>query len=119
MAKGGGVSFRFKSKSADEIIKKRGLQKGGRVQKFVDSEVMRQMEPYMPKQTGTMIESMVLATEVGSGEVVVNTPYAGKVSKKARKNGQRGAQFFERFKADCKEDILRGASEISGGTTDK
>ncbi len=119
MAKGGGVSFRFESARTGEIIAKRGLQKGGRVQKFVDSEVMRCMEPYMPKQTGTMIDSMIIATRIGSGEVVVNTPYARKVSRKARKNGLRGSRFFERMKADCKDDILRGAAEFSGGKTDK
>ena len=123
MAKGGGVSFRFESKSVDEIIKKRGLQKGGRAQQFVDDEVIRRMEPYMPRQTGEMIESMVTATEVGSGEVIVDTPYARKRSISARIREDagyvRGPRFFERFKADCADDILRGAAEISGGEAKK
>lgn len=119
MALGGGVSFRFETDSVDKLISKRGLEPNGRVQKFVDSEVMRHMEKYMPKLTGTMINSMILATRVGSGEVEVNTPYARRVSKKARSNGLRGARFFERMKADCADDILRGAAIISGGVAEK
>lgn len=119
MAFGGEVSFKFEQESIASIIRKRGLESNGRVQKFVDSEVMRNMEKYMPKLSGTMINSMILATRVGSGEVKVNTPYARKVSKKARSNGLRGARFFERMKADCADDILRGAAIISGGEAKK
>lgn len=115
MAYGGGATFEFRSARTDEIIQKRGLEEGGRVQQFVDSEVMRYMEGYMPKLTGTMIESMVLATDIGSGRVVVNTEYAKKRAKSARHNGQRGPYFFERMKADHKDDILSGAAAISGG----
>ena len=35
-------------KPTREIIERRGLQKGGRVQKFVDSEVIRYSDPYIP-----------------------------------------------------------------------
>ena len=122
MANGGGVTFKFEQDSVQNIIKRRGLNTGGRVQQYVDSEVMRYMQPYMPKRTGAMIESMVTATDVGSGEVVVNTPYAKKVSKKARYNDKeplRGAHFFERMKADHNDDILNGAAVISGGKAEK
>lgn len=119
MAKGGGASFKFESARTGEIIKKRGLEEGGIVQQYVDSEVMRYMQPKMPKRYGIMIESMVNATEIGSGEVVVNTPYAKKRSKSARHNGQRGPYFFERMKADHRDDILEGAAKISGGEAQK
>lgn len=119
MAQGGGAIFKFESARTEEIIEKRGLAEGGIVQQYVDSEVMRHMEKYMPKLTGTMIESMVIATEIGSGEVVVNTPYAKKRSKSARNNGQRGPQFFERMKADHRDDILEGAAKLSGGKVEK
>lgn len=119
MSKSGGITFRFESARTGEIIEKRGLEEGGRVQQYVDSEVIRYMEGYMPKLTGTMIESMVIATDIGSGEVVVNTPYAKERSKVARHNGLRGPQFFERMCADHKEDILNGAAVISGGSAGK
>lgn len=119
MAVGGGATFKFESAKTSEIIEKRGLEEGGRVQQFVDSEVMRHMEPYMPKLNGTMIDSMIIATVIGSGEVCVNTDYAKIRSKIARNNGQRGPFFFERTKADHKDDILRGAAEISGGKAEE
>lgn len=122
MSRNGGMTFTFESARTGEIIKKRGLEEGGRVQQYVDSEVMRYMQPYMPKLSGTMIESMVIATDIGSGEVVVNTSYAKKVSKKARYNKEeplRGARFFERMKADHNDDILNGAAIISGAKPGK
>ncbi len=119
MAKGGGASFKFESARTGEIIKKRGLEEGGRVQQYVDSEVVRNMSNYMQKLSGTMIESMVIATDIGSGEVVVNVPYAQKVSKRGRTKGLRGPNFFERMKADHRDDILEGAAKISGGEAQK
>lgn len=119
MANGGGVTFTFKSASTDEIIEKRGLQEGGRVQQYVDSEVMRYMSPKMPLLYGVMIDSMITATVIGGGEVAVNTPYAKARSKSARHNGQRGPQFFERMKADHKDDILNGVAKMSGGEAQK
>ena len=122
MSRNGGMTFTFESARTGEIIKKRGLEEGGIVQQYVDSEVMRYMEPYMPKLNGTMIDSMVIATNIGSGEVVVNTDYAKKVSKKARYNEKeplRGAHFFERMKADHNDDILNGAAIISGAKPSK
>lgn len=119
MAQGGGMTFKFESARTEEILKKRGLEKGGIVQQYVDSEVMRYMQPYMPKLTGIMIESMVISTNIGSGEVVVDTPYAKKRSKSARNNGQRGPYFFERMKADHRDDILEGAAKLSGGKAEK
>lgn len=115
MSDGGGVSFTFESASVDEIIKKRGLEAQGFVQQYIDSEVMRHMEPYMPKLTGTMINQMIIPTVIGGGEVVVETPYARARSKSARNNGLRGPKFFERMKADHRDDILDGAAKLSGG----
>ena len=117
MANGGGVTF--KSDSLNNILKKRGLEPNGKVQKYIDSEVMRHMEPYMPRLTRAMIDSMIIGTDIGSGEVVVNTPYAHKRSEVARKNGLRGPYFFERMKADHADTILNGAAKISGGKAKK
>jgi hypothetical protein len=114
---GGGV--KFKTKSPEKLLEERGLGSKGKVQTYIDHEVMRHMEMYMPKLTGTMINSMIISTQAGSGEVVVNTPYAHKRSEKARKNGLRGPHFFERMKADHKDTILAGAAKISGGKTEK
>lgn len=98
---------------------KRMEQTFSNVQRRVDSEVMRYMEPYMQMQTGAMIMSMRASTVAGSGEVIVNTPYARRVyyssSGVGRPTGpQRGPKYFERMKADKKDVILRVAKGESG-----
>lgn len=115
-----------------EILERRGLEDHGRVQKFVDNEVLRLSAPYVPHLSGTLERSGKTATDIGSGEVNYNTPYAryqyyGKVmvgpapKKVTDKNltyhggGLRGSHWFERMKADHKDEILRGAAQKAGG----
>jgi hypothetical protein len=128
-------------KSTDIIKKERGLQDMGPVQKFIDSEVIRLMAPYTPRQNNILIDSATIGTRIGSGEVNQTTPYAryhyyGKLmvssitgsawaSRGEKKvltdidlkyNGapMRGPFWFDRMKADKKEDILNGARKLAG-----
>ena len=41
-------------------------------QKFVDSEVLRLSDPYIPMQSGMLKTSGILGTTIGSGEVIWN-----------------------------------------------
>ena len=126
------MRFRFEMDRVQDILKRRGLEKRGEVQKFIDTEVLRYSAPYTPFDTGSLMRSSQTATDAGSGEVVWNTPYAryqyyGKVmvglppkqvtdiDLKYQGGGRRGAFWFERMKADHREDILRGAAKIAGG----
>lgn len=101
-------------------------------QKFVDSEVLRLSDPYIPMQTGMLKKSGILGTVIGSGEVIWNAPYArylyygqvmaGRAPKKvvnAKLTYQgapmRGAFWFERMKKDKKAQILDGARKLAGG----
>lgn len=61
---------------ADEFIKKHGTGTGGYVQKVVDAAVIRECFPYVPFYEGILAGSANTATEIGSGEVVYDTPYA-------------------------------------------
>lgn len=133
---------RFKLDSEENILARRGLETHGRAQKYVDSEVLRRNAPYLAHDSGDYEKRGRLGTEIGSGEVVYNTAkgrflYYGKVmvgertgSPFAESNekkivtdrdltyqggGLRGAYHFERMKADHKDDILKGAAEITGG----
>ena len=106
-------------KAISEILSERGIDERGKVQQCIDNEVMRRMEPYMPFDTGMMAHSMITATSVGSGEVKVNTVYAHRRLLQARTNGLRGPNYFERMKADCRDDILRGAVQSAGGEISK
>lgn len=125
----------------EELLKRRGLQEGGPVQKFIDSESMRYMSDYMPRrQAGELEHMMVLGTVIGSGQIDIPGPYAHYLhegilyvspstgSSWARKDEikvptsrelqytgapMRGKKFFDRMKADHKDDILKGAQAIA------
>lgn len=90
------------------------------VQKFVDSEVLRQSEPFTPLLTGTLIKTGILGTEVGSGTVSWIAPYAKRQYYRGRKPGTqqagplRGRFWFERMKAVRGETIIQGAKKMAG-----
>ena len=60
----------------DKILKNHNLDKGGKAQKFIDSEVLRLSEPYVPKDSNELIRSGIRNTKIGGGEVVWKAPYA-------------------------------------------
>lgn len=125
----------------DELLKRCGLQEGGPVQKFIDSESMRYMSDYMPRrQAGELEHMMVLGTVIGSGQIDIPGPYAHYLhegilfvspttgSPWAKKDEikiptdrelqytgapMRGKKFFDRMSADHKDDILEGAQAVS------
>lgn len=149
----------FKLKSTELMMKERGLEDGGLVQQFIDSECIKQMKPYTPKQSGVLENSAELSTVIGSGKIEQHTPYArylyygevygpnypirnGKISfneedgpiegwvsaKKKSPTGRElkyntavnpkaGKMWFERMKADHKDEILAGAIKVAGGRT--
>jgi hypothetical protein len=91
-----------------------------RAQQYVDSEVLRRSEPYIPLLTGTLIKSGILGTEIGSGVVQWIAPYAKAQYYMKRKNPSttgplRGPQWFERGKAVWGRDVIAGARRIAGG----
>ena len=95
-------------------------QRYTRAQKFVDSEVLRYSEPFIPLLTGTLIKSGILGTDIGSGEVKWIAPYARAQYYSARKPGsqtgdQRGSHWFERMKALYGRAIVAGARKLAGG----
>lgn len=125
------ASVKVKMQPIGTLIDNHGLGIGGEVQKFVDSEVLRLCKPYVPFRNNGLIESGDAQTVVGSGEVIYKTPYAryqyyGKVmigsppkqvtdiDLQYHGGGKRGAKWFERMKADHKDDILRGAAKKAG-----
>ena len=130
------------NKTPQQLLSDRGLNNCGRVQKYVDSEVIRRMKPYTPMLSSALIKSATISTKIGSGEVKQNTPYAryqyyGKLmvsrltgSAYARQgeskvltnknlnyrkiNPNAGAFWFERMKSDHKRAILNGAKKEAG-----
>ena len=127
-------------KSTNFILKNHGIQPGGPVQKVIDSETMRYMGDYMPRrQAGELEHMMVLSPVIGSGQIDIPGPYAHYLHKGilyvspttgsswAKKNEikvpaereltyagapMRGKEFFERMKADHREDIIQAAQAL-------
>lgn len=59
-----------------DALEARGLKPGGKVQKFIDSEVIRLCDPKVPFATGVLNHSAITASVIGQGMVVYATPYA-------------------------------------------
>lgn len=104
------------------LLAKRGLQKGGKAQMYVDSEVLRCCDKYVPMDTSMLKKSGTASTVIGSGKVHYDTSYARKNYYKNRGNGKegtakgglRGRLWFERMKPDHLPGILRGVKKIAG-----
>lgn len=102
----------------DDFAKRRNEQFDA-VQKMVDSEVLRQSDPYVPMRTGMLKKSGILGTVIGEGIVKYIAPYArqnyytnaGRGQEGTQNGGLRGKYWFERMKADHKDEIR----EKSGG----
>ena len=95
------------------------LPGGNEAQKYVDKEVLRRCEPYVPFDQGFLKQSGILETKLGSGKVVYRTPYARRwYYEPARFQGapKRGNYWFERMLNEGgAKAILRGLARIMGG----
>ena len=54
----------------DDCIKTLGLEEKGRVQRKVDEEFLKLAAPFVPKDTGALINSGIMHTVIGSGEII-------------------------------------------------
>lgn len=101
-----------------KALQKRNLALGGEIQKVIDTEVLRRVEPYTPKHERVLIDSATTHTRIGSGKVVHRTPYARRLYYNRDYNfrgaPKRGAYWFERMKADHKGSILKEAKREAG-----
>jgi hypothetical protein len=91
-----------------------------RAQKFVDSEVLRLSEPYIPLLTSMLIKSGILGTDIGSGLVSWIAPYARYQYYLNRKTESqtgklRGSHWFERGKAVWGRSLVLQARKMAGG----
>lgn len=108
------MKAKFDILATQVLLQSRGLEVKGEVQKFIDSEVLRLTEPYVPLDTGALKQSGIQHTKIGSGNVIYRTPYARKQYFANKGSGLRGKQWFSRMKANHKEQILKGARAKAG-----
>lgn len=112
------IYFKKLDNDINKSINKRGLQARGKAQRYVDNEVIKRMDKYTPFDVGTLKNSPVAQSSIGTGLIVQQTPYAKRwYYEPANFQGAptRGNKWFERMKASHKSDILRGVSMITGG----
>ena len=117
----------FEIKSTAQLLRERGIEKGGKVQKFIDSEVIRCMDPFTPYHNGDLKKSAILGTVIGSGRVKYTAPYArrnyyenaGLGNEGTQRGGRRGRKWFERMKLIYLPQILNGAARLSGAERKK
>jgi hypothetical protein len=90
-------------------------------QKYVDSEILRLCEPYIPLKTSMLIKSGILGTVAGSGEVKWIAPYARyqyylPEPRKTRSSPDpnRGSYWFERMWIAHGRAVLAGARQQFG-----
>lgn len=113
--------IKFTGITFDPNFKKRTQANFDKKQKYVDSEVLRLSDPYIPMKEGKLKESGTEGTVVGSGIIEYTAPYAkpqyysnagmGKEGMN-KGGGLRGKEWFERMKADHKDEILEGLKKL-------
>lgn len=91
-----------------------------KAQEFVDSEVLKDCDPYVPMRSGNLVRSGQRGTSIGSGQVVYNAPHAGPQyhaypNKSKSKHPQATMEWFEAAKAVNKEKWIKGAQRIVTG----
>ena len=87
-------------------------------QKILDLQVLKDSTPYVPRDTGNLTQSGIRATDIGSGEVIWDAPYAdeqyyGKPSKAKDVHPQAVMQWFEAAKAARKDAWMRVAKRAA------
>ena len=97
-----------------------GLKPGGEVQLFVDTEIIKHCDPYVPFDTGMLKDSPLYASRIGHGEIIYDTPYARRMYTAPddcnfQNRPLRGPNWAVRMWADHVKAILQGAPKISGG----
>lgn len=110
--------------SAEALLKECGLEPYGPVQTAIDRAVIAYMEPYWAYDTGRLVDSAWTASDIGSGTIVYDTPYAEEMYTGVREDGTpvnyrlekhplAGPYPFERMLADHLNDIVEEARRVA------
>lgn len=86
-----------------------------KVQRFVDSEVLRRCDPLVPFKSGSLKKSGRQGTKVGSGQVRYIAPYARHQYYNGRVSVTRGRKWFQRMKSEQGQAILEAAQRMLKG----
>ena len=116
-----GIKVKLDVESIPQIKQSRGLEERGRVQQMIDSEVIRLMSPYTPRDTRALINSATRLTQIGSGIVKQggpSAPYARRWyynKENAHFVGGKTDHWFEKaMRNGGAETILKKAQQMIG-----
>jgi hypothetical protein len=116
-----GIDFEIHIDIDTSKLLQKFAQRTEQAQVFLDNEVMRTTEEYVPMDTGTLARSTQLATKPGEGNVVYDTPYAKKLyyglayNFAHDKHPKATAKWLEASKAANMKDWVAGVNEILAG----
>lgn len=91
-----------------------------RAQAWIDNEVLKDCDPYVPFRTGVLVKSGTLGTKIGSGKVEYIATYAKSCYYSLRefskeKHPKACAQWFEKAKAVNVAKWKKGVEKILKG----
>jgi len=100
------------------IMRSRGIEEHGKVQRYIDSKVLEYCQPKVPKDNGFLIDSGKEHTTIGDGQVKYHCNYARRwyyMPAEFQGAPERGNYWFERMKQQYKKQILAGAERVAKG----
>lgn len=86
-------------------------------QKFLDNEVLKDSNDYVPADTWNLRDSSILHSKIGDGKLIWNTPYARKLyynpnyNFSTDKNPKASGLWFEQAKSRNLDDWVKGAEK--------
>lgn len=106
------VETEFKPVSPSVLLSSLGLEQRGQVQKYFDTMVAKNLQPYVSFKSGTQERSILTSLQAGSGEVHIDVDYAWiqaystRIRQRDPKDKKRGTRPFERMVSDRKNAML-------------
>lgn len=70
-----GVIACLELNSVEQIMRDKGIDPRGDVQKFHTQNVLRRIQRYMPYRSGMTIKVMIAQTDVSRPEIILDVPY--------------------------------------------
>jgi len=70
---------------------------GSPLQKFIDNEYLRTVQPYVPLRTGMLVQSATLGTNIGEGLIRWIAPYARRQFIEGRSPRRKRNRSIKRF----------------------
>ena len=120
-----GFKCTVKMDAPKTILAKRNLNPGGEAVKTLQKEIHAKAEPYTPKDTGNLIQTVLFNPFIG---VLIYSAsnrgfiYASRVLNPANNfnfqqngSGKRGNNWIVRMWIDQKADILKSVAKVAGG----